>query len=55
MPKWKKDETEFTVGVNYDERRGAQISLPKPIAKRLGNPKKVRFSLRGRRIEFSSA
>lgn len=31
MPKWKKDATEFTVGVSYHEQRGYQSSIPRPI------------------------
>jgi hypothetical protein len=44
VPKWKKDATEFEVGVNYSELRGAQSSIPKPIVDALGRPKTVKFS-----------
>lgn len=43
MPKWKQDETEFTVSVNYNELRGYQSSIPKPIIDHLNNPKKITF------------
>ena len=43
MPKWKQDETEFTVSVNYNETRGYQSSIPKPIIDHLNNPKKITF------------
>lgn len=43
MPKWKQDETEFTVSVNYNESRGYQSSIPKPIIDHLKNPKKITF------------
>jgi len=31
MPKWKQNATEFTVSVNYNENRGFQSSIPKPV------------------------
>jgi hypothetical protein len=31
LPKWKQDATEFTVSINYNENRGFQSSIPKPI------------------------
>jgi hypothetical protein len=51
MPKWKKDATEFTVSVNYHETRGYQATIPKPIMERLPDKSKIRFVVRGRRIE----
>ena len=52
MPKWKKDASEFEVGVNFSEGRGAQSSIPKPIWDRLGHPETIKFVLRGKRIEI---
>lgn len=43
MPKWKKDAKEFTVSVNFNESRGYQSSIPKPIIDILGEPEKVKF------------
>ncbi|HXG14577.1 MAG TPA: hypothetical protein VNK25_05560 [Candidatus Nitrosotenuis sp.] len=43
MPKWKQDETEFTVSVNYNIIRGYQSSIPKPVIDHLNNPKKITF------------
>lgn len=43
MPKWKQDETKFTVSVNYHESRGYQSSIPKPIIDHLNNPSKITF------------
>lgn len=43
MPKWKKDAKEFTVSVNYNEVRGYQSSIPKPVIEELGEPDKVKF------------
>ena len=50
MPKWKNDETEFTVGVNYNNERGYQSTIPKPIMKTLGNPDKITFVKKGSQI-----
>ena len=55
MPKWKKDETEFTVSVNYTDVRGYQATIPKPIMEEIGTPKKLKFSIKGKRkIELES-
>jgi hypothetical protein len=43
MPKWKKDATEFVVGVNYMKDRGYQSSIPKPIMEKLGKPNTLKF------------
>lgn len=43
MPTWKEDETEFTVSINFDERRGFQCCIPKPIIKNLKSSKKITF------------
>lgn len=43
MPKWKKDATEFTVGVNYSDGRGYQSSIPLPVIDKLGKPNKIKF------------
>ncbi len=50
MTRWKKDETEFTVSLNLDESRGAICIVPKPIVEKLGNPKKIKFVIRGKGI-----
>lgn len=47
MPKWKKGATEFTVAVNYNEVRGYQTSIPKPIAEVLGEPESITFIIKG--------
>lgn len=43
MPKWKKDETEFTVNLLFTEVRGYWATIPKPIVEHLGNPDKITF------------
>jgi hypothetical protein len=54
MPKWKKDATEFKVGVNYNEIRGAQSSIPKPIVDVLGHPDIIKFVIRGKKVELEA-
>jgi len=54
MPKWKRNATEFTVGVNHNEVRGYQTSIPKPIAEVLGNPETVTYVLKGKKVELKS-
>ena len=49
MPKWKKGETKFTVRISYDNRRGIQAYIPKPIMELLGNPDKITFTIRGKK------
>lgn len=55
MPKWKEGATEFTVGVNFNEKRGYACSIPKPIIEALGEPKKITFTLKGKKAEIESA
>jgi hypothetical protein len=52
MPKWKKDAKEFTVSVNYNETRGYQSSIPKPIIDLLGEPEQVTFVINGGNIKI---
>ena len=52
MPKWKKDAKEFTVSVNFNEGRGYQSSIPKPIMNTLGVPDKVKFVINGKNIRI---
>jgi hypothetical protein len=54
MPKWKKGAKEFTVGVNYNDKRGYQSSIPKPIIDALGNPKKIKFIIDGKKVEIAT-
>jgi hypothetical protein len=52
MPKCKKAAKEFTVGVNYYDKRGHQSSMPKPTMDALGNPDTIKFVLKGEKIEI---
>lgn len=55
MPKWKKDAKEFKVGVNYNDRRGYQSSIPKPVMETLGSPEAIRFVITGKKVEIEAA
>ncbi len=55
MPKWRKGATEFTVGVSYDDKRGDQMYLPKPVVEALGRPERVTFVLKGKRVEVKAS
>jgi hypothetical protein len=46
MPKWKKDETKFTVAVNHNETRGDLLYIPKPIMELLGEPDRITFEVK---------
>lgn len=54
MPKWKKDAKEFKVSVNYNENRGFQSSIPKPIMDALGNPDNIKFVIQDKKIKLMS-
>jgi hypothetical protein len=54
MPKWNKDTKEFTVNVHYDEEKGSQARIPKPILEKLGKPDKITFVIEGKKIEVRS-
>ena len=45
MGRWKKDETEYTVSLNYDERRGCIAIIPKPILNELSQPNHITFKI----------
>ncbi len=55
MPRWKKDAKEFTVAVSYDEHRGTQAYIPKPVVERLGNPKAITYTIKGNKVEVKGA
>ncbi len=51
MPKWSKEAKEFTVNVHYDEAKGSQVKIPKPILEKMGKPDKITFVIEGKKIE----
>ena len=53
MPKWKKDENDFTVSVNRDNRDSYICRLPKPLVERLVLNGKIRFRVFKSRVEVS--
>jgi len=55
MPKWAKDAKEFTVGVSFNEKRGYQVVMPKPIMAHLGNPERLTFALTKKKVEVRAA
>ena len=50
MGRWKKDATEFRVGLFYDERRGCMMTMPKPLLDKMGRPGSVVFSVKKGKI-----
>jgi hypothetical protein len=52
MPKWKKGAKEFIVGINFYDKRGYQSSIPKPIIEAMGKPNKIKFILKGEKVEL---
>ena len=49
MPRWKKNETEFTVRVNAD-RHVRVCRIPKPVIEMLGDPDSITFHMSGNGI-----
>ncbi len=55
MPKWAKDAKEFSVNVHYSEEKGSQVRVPKPILEHLGNPDKIKFTIKtSKKVEVES-
>lgn len=52
MPKWRKDAKEFVVSINYDDIRGSQCNIPKPVLEFLGNPDKLKFVMTGKNVRI---
>ncbi len=50
MGRWKKDETQYTVRLNHDERRGCIAIIPKPILEELSQPDQITFKMSKRGI-----
>jgi hypothetical protein len=55
VPKWSKDAKEFEVSVSYNDEKGSQVRLPKPILAKLGNPERVRFVMKDGKVEVKAA
>lgn len=52
MARWGKNQKEFEVSVNQDERRGYQSTMPKPVMALLGFPKRIRFVIDGNKVRI---
>ena len=47
MTRWAKDAKEFTVSVTHNVQNTSSFSyIPKPVLRRLGNPRKITFTMR---------
>lgn len=55
MPRWKKGSREFTVSVNSHDTRGYQCTIPKPVIEVLGEPERITFMIKGKKVEIKSA
>ena len=56
MTKWSPGATDFTVAVTTNKQAGTRSSnIPKPILVKMGNPRSIRFSIRGDTIVVESA
>jgi len=55
MAKWKEGAIEFPVGVGYSENRGYACTIPKPVIVALGEPERITFMIKGKRVEVKAA
>lgn len=51
----KKGAKEFVVSVNYNETRGTQCNIPKPILEFLENPEKIKFVIGKKYVKMEHA
>jgi len=54
VPKWSKDAKEFSVHVHYDNKKGSQVRVPKPILELLHDPQTIRFVIKGKHVEVEA-
>ena len=43
MTRWAKGQSEFTVSLNHDTKRGCIAIIPKPVLENLGVPDRLKF------------
>ena len=56
MGLWAKDATEFVVSVSFTPSAGSSYGcVPKPVLAKLGNPKSIRYKIRGDTVIVSNA
>ena len=46
MTRWKSDETQFPVRIQYNEKRGSYVVIPKPILESMDKPQQIVFELK---------
>ena len=54
MPKWSKDAKEFEVKIHYDDEKGSQIRVPKPILEKMDSPETITFVIDGKNIKIKT-
>ena len=52
MPRWKRDQKEFTVSVTYHERKEAIKVSFKPIMEMPGIAKTIKFIFNNKKVEL---
>lgn len=51
---WARDATEFVVSVSFVKGAGSSYGcIPKPVLAKLGNPKAVKYTIRGDQVLVS--
>ena len=53
---WARDATEFVVSVSFVTGAGSSYGcVPKPVLAKLGNPKRIRYTIQNDRVLVSNA
>ncbi len=53
---WAKNATEFVVSVSFVTGAGSSYGcVPKPVLAKLGNPKRIRYTIQNDRVLVSNA
>ncbi len=50
LPRWKKDQREFSVKLTFDGANSKICRVPKPIIELLKDPERIKFVIRGKGI-----
>ena len=50
MPRWKKDQKEFSVKLTFDGANSTICRVPKPVMEFLGDPENLKFVIKGKGI-----
>ena len=53
MPKWKANETEFSVSVSDDGNGSNVCRIPKPIMEKMNQPNRIKFIIKDKKIIVS--